>query len=92
MKRLVSWLMHLFGRRTCREIVELLHDYYEDCLDPKVAAIVERHFRDCPDCDAFSRTYRAVIELTSDLACEDIPDEVQRRLHQALEEREGAGH
>lgn len=87
MKRLVSWFMRLLGRRTCEDVTALLHDYYEHTLDPEVACIVERHFQNCPDCEGFSGTYRALILLTGELACDDIPEEVQRRVYEALEER-----
>lgn len=79
--------MRLMGKRTCEDIVAALHDYYEGTLDPKTAAIIERHFRNCPDCEGFSATYEALIHLTGELVCEDIPEEVQRRVRAALEER-----
>lgn len=87
MRRFVVWVIHLFGRWTCEDVVTTLHDYYEHTLDPEMTKIVEQHLRDCPDCDAFAESYETLIQLTGELACDDIPEEVQRRVHEALEER-----
>jgi predicted anti-sigma-YlaC factor YlaD len=64
----------------------VLHDYFEGTLDPEMRALVERHFQDCPDCEAFSDTYEVLMQLTGELACDDIPDEVQRRVQKAIQE------
>ena len=90
MKRIVALMMRLMGKRTCEDVVSLLHDYFEGSLDPQLAAIIERHFRDCPDCTAFSRTYGEVIKLTGELNCDDIPEEVHRRVRQAVREHAAA--
>lgn len=87
MRRMVAWMVHVFGRRTCEEIIALLHDYCEHTLDARTTAIVERHFHDCPDCEAVVETYETLIHLVGELACDDIPEEVQIRLRAALEER-----
>jgi predicted anti-sigma-YlaC factor YlaD len=87
MKRLMARLMRLLGKRTCEDVVAVLHDYYEGMLDPETAAVIERHFQGCPDCKGFFETYRALVQMTGELACEDVPDEVQRRVREALEER-----
>lgn len=86
MRRLVARLMRLIGRRTCEDVVATLHDYFEGSLDPQVAAAIERHFQGCPDCRAFSRTYKEVVQLTGELGCDDIPDEVRQRVRAALRE------
>jgi predicted anti-sigma-YlaC factor YlaD len=86
-KRVISAMMRLLDRRSCEDVVAVLHDYFEGTLDSRVAKTIEKHFRDCPDCEAFSETYATLIQLTGELACEDIPDEVRRRVHLALEER-----
>ncbi len=87
MRRIVALVMRLFARRTCEDVVAVLQDYFDGSLDPELEAVIEEHLRDCPDCEGFSETYEALIALTGGLACDDIPDEVQRRVHAALEER-----
>jgi anti-sigma factor RsiW len=63
MKRLVALMMRLMKKRTCEDVVSVLQDYFDGTLDPKLAAIIERHFEGCPDCSAFARTYQEVIKL-----------------------------
>ncbi len=87
MKRIVALMMRLMGKRTCEDVVSVLQEYFEGSLDPQLAAIVERHFRDCADCAAFSRTYGEVIKLTGELPCDEIPEEVHLRVRQAIRER-----
>lgn len=86
MKWIVALMMRLMRKRTCEEVVSVLHDYFEGTLDPQLAAIVERHFQGCKDCAAFARTYNEVIKLTGELRCEDVPEEVQLRVREALRE------
>jgi len=87
MKRVVALMMRLMGKRTCEEVTAVLQDYFEGTLDPKLASIIERHFRDCPDCKAFARTYGEVIKLTGEVRRDDIPEEVRARVRRALRER-----
>lgn len=87
MKWIVARMMRLMRKRTCEEVVSVLQEYFEGSLDPELAAIIERHFRHCPDCMAFSRTYAEVIKLTGELLCDEIPEEVRLRVQQAVRER-----
>jgi len=87
MRRLVALMMRLMGRRTCEDVVSVLQDYFEGRLDPKLAAIIERHFQGCPDCTAFARTYHEVIKLSGAMSCDEIPAEVHDRVRKAIRER-----
>lgn len=87
MKRMVRFLMHLLGRRTCEEVAAVLHDYLDGTLEPRLQTILERHFRDCPDCKAFAAQYREIVKLGGELVCDDIPEEVELRVRLALRER-----
>jgi predicted anti-sigma-YlaC factor YlaD len=87
----MSFLMRLMGRRTCEDVVAVLHDYFDGTLDPKLATAIELHFRDCPDCRTFSKTYGETIRLTGELATDDIPEEVRNRVRDALRERSNEG-
>lgn len=88
MKRFVALAMRLMGRRTCEDVVSVLCDYFEGTLDPKLAAIIERHLRDCRDCETFARTYGEVIKLTGELPADEIPDELCLRVSKALREHQ----
>jgi anti-sigma factor RsiW len=87
MRRVMAYLMRLMGRRTCEDVVAVLQDYFDGTLDPKLAAAIERHFRGCPDCQAFSKTYKEVVRLSGELGSDDIPEEVRQRVRAALRER-----
>lgn len=90
MKRPMALLMRAIGRRSCEDVVATLQDYFDGTLDPGLAATITRHFRNCPDCRAFRKTYGKTIRLIGKLAGDDIPDEVRRRVRSALHERRGA--
>ena len=87
MSRTAAFVMRLMGKRSCEDVVSILHDYYEGTLEPKLATILEQHLRDCPNCTAFARTYREVIKLTGELSEDEIPEEVRLRVRRALRER-----
>lgn len=91
MKHVMSRMMRVLGKRSCEDVVAVLHDYFEGLLEPKLAAIIERHLRNCPDCEAFARTYGTVITLTGELPVEEIPEEVRLRVRRALRERFATG-
>jgi len=86
-RRLIAKMMHLLGKRTCEEVVAVLHDYFEGTLDPKTRALIDRHFEDCPDCKEFCRQYAEIIKLGGELRCDDIPEEVKIRVRAALRAR-----
>jgi len=86
---IVSRMMRMVGMRTCEEVVNVLSDYLEGTLDPELAAIITRHLQDCPDCDAFMRTYAATVRMTGELTTEEIPEALRQRVRYALEERYG---
>ncbi len=84
--------MHFAGKRTCEEVVAVLHDYFDGTLEPGLKSIIDAHFRDCPDCKSFARQYGEIIKLGRELACDDIPQEVRVRVRQALRQRSKIGH
>ncbi|MFN8544503.1 MAG: zf-HC2 domain-containing protein [Candidatus Binatia bacterium] len=84
-------MMRVLGKRSCEEVVAVLHDYFEGLLEPKLTAIITRHLQNCPDCEAFARTYATVIKLTGELPADEIPEEVCLRVRRALRERFAAG-
>jgi anti-sigma factor RsiW len=51
----------------CRDVVENIIDYIEKELDDKTLEELEKHASDCPECQAFVRTYTRMLELTGKL-------------------------
>ena len=72
---------------TCEQVTALLIDYVAGDLDPTTTLVLERHMQNCPDCMAFLRTYRESIRLTRTLRYEDIPGELQDRVHAVLRQK-----
>jgi hypothetical protein len=72
---------------TCEQVTALLIDYGTGELDPATMLVLEQHVQNCPDCVAFLRTYRESIRLTRTLRYEDIPGELQDRVHASLRQK-----
>ncbi len=72
---------------TCEQVTALLIDYVAGDLDPATALVLEQHVQNCPDCVAFLRTYRESIRLTRTLRYEDIPGDLQDRVHAFLRQK-----
>ena len=71
----------------CKECLDLLYDYLEGDLDPKVSAGLKEHFEDCPPCIAFLETYKTTTKICRDtLKKVEIPEEVQASLRAFLKE------
>jgi predicted anti-sigma-YlaC factor YlaD len=91
MSHVMGRMMRVLGKRSCEDVVAVLQDYFEGSLEPKLAAIIERHLENCPDCEAFARTYATVVRLTGELPVEEIPAELRARVRRALHERFASG-
>ncbi|MBI4383221.1 MAG: zf-HC2 domain-containing protein [Nitrospinae bacterium] len=69
----------------CKECIELLNDYLDGELDPKIATSLEEHFQDCPPCIAFLNTYKSTTKLCREtLKQVEIPEMVQVKLQEFL--------
>lgn len=73
--------------RTCQHIADFILDYLTGELHPDTAAEFGEHLGICPDCVAFLNTYKKTVQVTGSLPCEDIPAEMEKRVHQFLEEK-----
>lgn len=65
---------------TCQQVTALLVEYVNDALAPETRRVFQEHLRDCADCLAYLRTYRATIRALGTVRYEDIPVAVQDRL------------
>ena len=48
---------------TCKELVELVTDYFEGSLAPEERARFDAHLGECPGCDIYVEQMRATIAL-----------------------------
>jgi anti-sigma factor RsiW len=58
---------------TCRELVELVTDYFEGRLPRWDRFAFERHIADCDGCTRYVEQMRETIRLTGRLREEDVP-------------------
>lgn len=69
----------------CKECIELLREYLDGELDPKIATALEEHFQDCPPCIAFLNTYKSTTKLCRETFKQvEIPEMVQVKLQEFL--------
>jgi anti-sigma factor RsiW len=69
---------------TCRELVEIVTDYFEGQLSAAGRIRFEQHLANCPGCEAYVDQMRRTIELTGTLRVEDVPAEAEEALLQAF--------
>jgi anti-sigma factor RsiW len=65
---------------TCQQVTALLVEYVTDTLTPGTRRVLQKHLRDCADCLAFLRTYRATIRALGTVHYEAMPAALQERL------------
>jgi hypothetical protein len=65
---------------TCQQVTALLVEYVKDTLAPETIRALQEHLRDCTDCLAYLRTYRATIRVLGTVRYEDMPVALQDRL------------
>ena len=72
---------------TCQQATALLVEYVNDALAPETRRAFQEHVRDCADCLAYLRTYRATIRALGTVHYEDMPAALQDRLRSFLHTR-----
>jgi anti-sigma factor RsiW len=73
---------------TCQQATALLVEYVNDTLAPETRRVFQEHLRDCTDCLAYLRTYRATIRALATVRYEDMPAALQDRLLSFLHTRQ----
>jgi anti-sigma factor RsiW len=69
----------------CKDIVENIMGYIEAELDYKTLEELETHLHECPECQAFVRTYRKMLELARKLRERTfVTPEIRKRLKEFL--------
>ncbi|MDH3972772.1 MAG: zf-HC2 domain-containing protein [Deltaproteobacteria bacterium] len=71
----------------CEDLIELINDYLEGEMNPQFKEEFERHIDDCSSCLAFFETYKKTKELTGEISCKEIPDQVQSRIKDFLKSK-----
>jgi anti-sigma factor RsiW len=68
------------GGLPCRELVELVTDYFEGTLSPADRRRFEEHIAACEGCTAYVEQLRTTREALGGLAEEHVPEETAREL------------
>ena len=72
----------------CKDVVENIIGYIEAGLDDKTLEELERHLHECPECQAFVRTYKKMLELTGKLRERTfVTPEIRQRLKELLKSK-----
>jgi hypothetical protein len=71
----------------CRQIAELLGEYFEGTLPRQTRELLEWHVEGCAPCVAFMNTYRGAMRATKTLPDIPIPPELKQRLIAVLKAR-----
>jgi anti-sigma factor RsiW len=76
----------------CQQWVEMVTDYLEGALPPKLQQAADRHLAGCPHCREYLEQMRRTITMASALRDEDVPDDVVEALTRAFSDyRQGGG-
>jgi hypothetical protein len=59
---------------TCEQLVEVLTEYLEGCLDPATRADIERHIVICGGCANYVEQFNSTIDLLGRLSDEEPGD------------------
>ena len=73
----------------CQEIVELVTDYLEGKLDPKMTAEVEAHLELCDGCHIYVEQMRATIRALGTVPVAALSEAAQNELVQAFRDLQG---
>jgi len=66
----------------CRDLVELVTDYFEGALSPELHARFENHIAGCDGCTTYLEQMRETIRLTGTLREQQIsPEALETLLH-----------
>ena len=72
----------------CRQIAELLGDYFDGTLPRETRELIDFHIDGCPPCVAFINTYRGTMDATRKMGDVPIPPELKKRLLAVLRSSE----
>jgi putative zinc finger protein len=61
-------------------MTDLVFDYLNDKLSPKVKQDFQRHLRICPDCVNFLNTYKKAVSVARSIRPEEVPPTVRNNI------------
>ena len=76
---------------SCREVVQLVTDYFDDALSRRERKRFEQHIAGCDACTAHLAQMRRTIRATGMLTEEQVPEEARRELVAAFRDWKASG-
>jgi len=76
---------------TCKDFLGWLNEYLEDTADAETRSHLNEHVKACPNCWVVFDTTKKTIQVFKGMEPQEIPDDVEARLMDALERRMAAG-
>lgn len=74
--------------KDCFKYISNLCDYLDGELGPELCKQIETHLGECPDCKVMLDTLRQTVKICrEDGRCEELPEELSRRINVRLRER-----
>jgi len=67
-------------KMSCRELVELVTDYFEDALDPVTLERFVAHLQECDGCVAYVEQMRTTVRVLGEIPENSLSAEVRDRL------------
>jgi predicted anti-sigma-YlaC factor YlaD len=72
---------------TCKDFLGWLNEYLEETADCDTRKHLEEHVTACPNCWVVFDTTKKTLQVFKGMEPQDIPDEVEARLMEALRRR-----
>ena len=69
---------------TCEAVIRELSNYIDGDLDSTLRREIERHLKDCKECQVVIDQTKLTVDIFCDSELVELPEDVRRRLHQAL--------
>jgi hypothetical protein len=76
---------------TCKDFLNGLNDYLDECVDKDLKDKLEKHVTECPNCWVVFDTTKKTIKVYKGIEPQVIPDDVRSRLMAALQKKMQAG-
>jgi anti-sigma factor RsiW len=68
----------------CDQVVELVTEYLDGCLDAGILAAFEAHLVECDDCDVYLDQIRRTIAITGSVSADVLPEQTRAGLLKAF--------
>ena len=76
---------------TCKDFLNGLNDYLDECVDSELKTKLEKHVTECPNCWVVFDTTKKTIKVYKGIEPQVIPEDIRSRLMAALQKKMAAG-